>query len=101
MTSAGRFSSRSGCSSRTGGLAEAADDRLPGQVRAELEARAKYAGYIKRQEEEIERQRRNEETRLPADLDFATLNGLSHEVRQQLARGPAGHRRPGRDGFRA
>ncbi len=69
----------------TGGSAEGVDDRLPDQLRAELEARTKYAGYIKRQEEEVERQRRNEETRLPADLDFATLNGLSHEVRQHLA----------------
>jgi tRNA uridine 5-carboxymethylaminomethyl modification enzyme len=60
------------------------DDRLPAQLRAELEARLKYAGYIKRQEEEVERQRRNEETPLPADLDYATLAGLSHEVRQQL-----------------
>jgi len=61
------------------------DDRLPAQLRAELEARLKYAGYIKRQEEEVERQRRNEETALPADLDYATLAGLSHEVRQQLS----------------
>ena len=60
------------------------DDRLPAQLRAELEARLKYAGYIKRQEEEVERQRRNEETVLPVDLDYATLAGLSHEVRQQL-----------------
>jgi tRNA uridine 5-carboxymethylaminomethyl modification enzyme len=62
----------------------AIDDRLPAQLSAEHEARLKYAGYIKRQEEEVERQRRNEETALPADLDYATLTGLSHEVRQQL-----------------
>jgi tRNA uridine 5-carboxymethylaminomethyl modification enzyme len=61
------------------------DERLPAQLSAELEARVKYAGYIKRQEEEVERQRRNEETALPADLDYATLSGLSHEVRQQLS----------------
>jgi tRNA uridine 5-carboxymethylaminomethyl modification enzyme len=67
-----------------GGEAEGVDERLPAQVRAEREARVKYAGYIKRQEEEVERLRRNEETALPADLDFATLAGLSHEVRQQL-----------------
>jgi tRNA uridine 5-carboxymethylaminomethyl modification enzyme len=68
------------------GVAEGAgiDDRLPAQLAAELEARVKYAGYIKRQEEEVERQRRNEETALPADLDYATLAGLSSEVRQQL-----------------
>ena len=69
-----------------GGAAAGAevDDRLPAQLRAELEARLKYSGYIRRQEEEVERQRRNEETPLPSDLDYATLAGLSHEVRQQL-----------------
>jgi tRNA uridine 5-carboxymethylaminomethyl modification enzyme len=60
------------------------DDRLPDQVRAQVEVRAKYAGYIERQEDEIERQRRNEETRLPADLDYTQVAGLSHEVRQKL-----------------
>ena len=39
------------------------DDRLPAQVRNQVEVRAKYAGYIERQDEEVERQRRNEETR--------------------------------------
>ncbi len=61
------------------------DDRLPAQVRAQVEVRAKYAGYIERQEDEIERQRRNEETRLPHDLDYDQVAGLSHEVRQKLA----------------
>ncbi len=61
-----------------------ADERLPEAVRAQVEARAKYAGYIERQEEEIERTRRNEDTRLPADLDYASLTGLSNEVRQKL-----------------
>jgi tRNA uridine 5-carboxymethylaminomethyl modification enzyme len=61
------------------------DDRLPVQIRAQVEVRAKYAGYIERQEDEVERQRRNEETRLPDDLDYAQVAGLSHEVRQKLA----------------
>jgi len=61
------------------------DDRLPAQIRAQVEVRAKYAGYIERQEDEIERQRRNEETRLPEDLDYSQVAGLSHEVRQKLA----------------
>jgi tRNA uridine 5-carboxymethylaminomethyl modification enzyme len=61
------------------------DDRLPGQVRTQVEVRAKYAGYIERQEDEIERHRRNEETRLPEDLDYAQVAGLSHEVRQKLS----------------
>jgi tRNA uridine 5-carboxymethylaminomethyl modification enzyme len=60
------------------------DDRLAAQIRAQLEVAAKYSGYIERQEEEIARQRRNEETRLPADLDYARVSGLSNEVRQKL-----------------
>ena len=61
------------------------DDRLPAQIRAQVEVRAKYAGYIERQEDEVERQRRNEETRLPDDLDYMQVAGLSHEVRQKLS----------------
>jgi tRNA uridine 5-carboxymethylaminomethyl modification enzyme len=61
------------------------DDRLPSQVQTQMEVRAKYAGYIERQEDEIERHRRNEETRLPADLDYTQVAGLSHEVRQKLS----------------
>ncbi|HEY4209875.1 MAG TPA: tRNA uridine-5-carboxymethylaminomethyl(34) synthesis enzyme MnmG [Steroidobacteraceae bacterium] len=60
------------------------DDRLPGQIRAQVEVRAQYAGYIERQQDEIDRQRRNEETPLPDDLDYAAVAGLSHEVRQKL-----------------
>jgi tRNA uridine 5-carboxymethylaminomethyl modification enzyme len=62
----------------------ATDDRLPRQIRAQLEVAAKYSGYIERQEEEIARQRRNEETQLPANLDYARVAGLSNEVRQKL-----------------
>jgi tRNA uridine 5-carboxymethylaminomethyl modification enzyme len=65
--------------------AVALDDRLAAQVRTQVEVRARYAGYIERQQEEIERARRNEETALPADLDYGALAGLSHEVRQKLS----------------
>ncbi len=61
------------------------DDRLPSQVRTQVEVRAKYAGYIERQEEEIERQRRHETHVLPPDLDYLQVPGLSHEVRQRLS----------------
>ena len=47
---------------------------------------AKYAGYIARQHLEVERNRRNEETALPADFDYAAIAGLSNEVRQKLLR---------------
>jgi tRNA uridine 5-carboxymethylaminomethyl modification enzyme len=61
-----------------------ADDRLPAQVRTHIEVRARYDGYIERARAEIERARRNEETALPPDLDYARLASLSHEVRQRL-----------------
>src|SRR6202047_3588358 len=67
------------------GGAGAMDDRLPAQVRAQVEVRAKYAGYIQRQQDEIERQQKNEDTRLPEDLDYLQVAGLSNEVRQKLA----------------
>ena len=64
--------------------AEGADERLVEQVRQQVEVLAKYTGYIDRQQEEIERQRRHEEMKLPVDLDYADVRGLSTEVRQRL-----------------
>jgi tRNA uridine 5-carboxymethylaminomethyl modification enzyme len=54
-------------------------------VAAQVETQAKYAGYIARQQDEIERARRHVETRIPADIDYAAVRGLSAEVRQKLA----------------
>jgi tRNA uridine 5-carboxymethylaminomethyl modification enzyme len=56
------------------------------RVAEQVETAAKYSGYLERQNEEIERQRRNEETRIPADFDYAGVRGLSAEVMQKLAR---------------
>jgi tRNA uridine 5-carboxymethylaminomethyl modification enzyme len=56
------------------------------QVAEQIEIQAKYAGYIDRQHEEIEKHQRHEDTRLPDDLDYAAVRGLSTEVRQKLAR---------------
>ncbi len=61
------------------------DDRLPAQVRLALVVRARYAGYIDRQHDEIERQRDHEQLSLPATLDYAAIAGLSSEVRQKLS----------------
>jgi tRNA uridine 5-carboxymethylaminomethyl modification enzyme len=61
------------------------DERLSSQVPLQVEVQAKYAGYIERQQQEIERQRRNEDARLPEDLDYLAVPGLSNEVRQRLA----------------
>jgi tRNA uridine 5-carboxymethylaminomethyl modification enzyme len=54
-------------------------------VSEQVEIQARYAGYIERQRDEIERQRRHEETRLPEELDYAAVHGLSTEARQKLA----------------
>ncbi|MDQ8037498.1 MAG: tRNA uridine-5-carboxymethylaminomethyl(34) synthesis enzyme MnmG [Pedobacter sp.] len=56
-------------------------------VGEQIEINARYAGYIDRQAEEIERMKRHEETRLPADFDYDAVKGLSNEVRAKLKNG--------------
>ncbi|MFA5627149.1 MAG: tRNA uridine-5-carboxymethylaminomethyl(34) synthesis enzyme MnmG [Thiohalomonadaceae bacterium] len=55
-------------------------------VAEQVETQAKYAGYIERQQLEIERQRRHEQLHLPEDLDYAQVRGLSNEVCDKLSR---------------
>ncbi|MCG7897139.1 MAG: tRNA uridine-5-carboxymethylaminomethyl(34) synthesis enzyme MnmG [Candidatus Thiodiazotropha lotti] len=52
----------------------------------QLEVQAKYAGYIARQQGEIEKQRANESVLLPEDLDYTNVRGLSSEVREKFQR---------------
>ena len=54
------------------------------QAREQLEISAKYAGYINRQKDDIDKLRRNEATLIPADFDFTRVSGLSNEVVQKL-----------------
>lgn len=54
------------------------------QVAEQVEIRAKYAGYIDRQQEEISRLKANEQTLIPPDFDYAPIDGLSNEVKQKL-----------------
>ncbi|MCY4046484.1 MAG: tRNA uridine-5-carboxymethylaminomethyl(34) synthesis enzyme MnmG [Cellvibrionales bacterium] len=54
------------------------------QVAEQIEVQVKYAGYIKRQEEEIQRLIRYENTLLPSTLDIDAIDGLSNEVKQKL-----------------
>ncbi len=60
------------------------DERLLEQSQLQVDVQARYAGYIRRQTDEIDRQRRHEGTALPADIDYGQVPGLSHEVRQRL-----------------
>jgi tRNA uridine 5-carboxymethylaminomethyl modification enzyme len=54
------------------------------KVSEQIEIQIKYAGYIIRQEEEIARQLRNEELKIPADLNYADVKSLSFEVCSKL-----------------
>ncbi|MBA0169010.1 MULTISPECIES: tRNA uridine-5-carboxymethylaminomethyl(34) synthesis enzyme MnmG [Pectobacterium] len=54
------------------------------QAAEQVEIQVKYEGYIARQQDEIEKQLRNENTLLPADLDYKQVNGLSNEVIAKL-----------------
>ena len=65
------------------GLKDAITDE---KVIEQLEIQAKYAGYIDRQHDEIAKQQRHEETRIPDDLDYEQVSGLSAEVGEKLAR---------------
>ncbi|WP_312203527.1 tRNA uridine-5-carboxymethylaminomethyl(34) synthesis enzyme MnmG [Kosakonia cowanii] len=54
------------------------------QAAEQVEIQVKYEGYIARQQDEIEKQQRNENTILPATLDYRQVNGLSNEVIAKL-----------------
>ena len=62
------------------------ETRLDTDAAAELETEIKYAGYVRRQAEAIERFQRMEDSLIPEALDFAEVGGLSTEVRERLAR---------------
>jgi tRNA uridine 5-carboxymethylaminomethyl modification enzyme len=54
------------------------------QVAEQVEIKTKYAGYIDRQQEEIARLRASEDTRLPDDIDYSGISGLSKEIQSKL-----------------
>ncbi len=58
---------------------------LPASVTEEVEIQVKYAGYLARQEKQVEAFRKEENRRLPADLDYAAIPGLRLEAREKLA----------------
>jgi tRNA uridine 5-carboxymethylaminomethyl modification enzyme len=58
---------------------------IPEDVRQQVDIAAKYQGYIDRQQEEIERTLGSEHTKLPEDMDYSDVHGLSIEVQQKLA----------------
>jgi tRNA uridine 5-carboxymethylaminomethyl modification enzyme len=65
-------------------LIENADD-FPRNVREQAEVEVKYAGYLARQQQEIDKASRHEQTELPQAIDYTEVRGLSNEVCQKLA----------------
>jgi tRNA uridine 5-carboxymethylaminomethyl modification enzyme len=61
-------------------------ETLAAEVIEQLEIATKYAGYINKQVEEVERAAAYEHLVLPAELDYGQVTALSHEVRQKLNR---------------
>ena len=59
-------------------------ETLPENVAEQVEIQVKYQGYIDRQQEEINSRRDIETLRLPAEIDYAKVKGLSAEVQQKL-----------------
>lgn len=58
-------------------------------VLSQVEIQQRYQGYLDRQQAEIDKSRSQQQTRLPEDLDYDAVGGLSNEVRQKLS-----HSRP-------
>ena len=74
---------------KTVGQRVAGEDEYPElgeQINGQVEIEARYAGYVQRQHDEIARNRGTDELKLPEDLDYALIHGLSHEIRQKLSR---------------
>lgn len=57
----------------------------PAPIRAQIETDARYAGYLDRQQADIDAFRRDEALVLPSDMDYLSLEGMATEVRQKLA----------------
>ena len=57
---------------------------IDAKVSEQVEVDAKYAGYISRQQDEIDRLRRHENTVIPQAFDYSRVSGLSNEIKQKL-----------------
>jgi tRNA uridine 5-carboxymethylaminomethyl modification enzyme len=66
------------------GAPERANTAIEVQATQQAEIQIKYQGYIDRQEEDIERLKKQENTKLPADFNYQQMQGLSNELKQKL-----------------
>jgi tRNA uridine 5-carboxymethylaminomethyl modification enzyme len=65
-------------------LPGAAVEEVASEVAEQVEIQVKYQGYIDRQNEELARRDQLEDVRLPDDIDYSLVKGLSKEVQQKL-----------------
>ena len=65
-----------------------ADSAVPEAVAEQVTIQLKYAGYIDRQQQDIDRVQRHEAMSIPADLDFMSVDGLSNEIVKNVRKPP-------------
>ncbi|MDG1783585.1 MAG: tRNA uridine-5-carboxymethylaminomethyl(34) synthesis enzyme MnmG, partial [Porticoccaceae bacterium] len=61
------------------------DQKPDSKIAQQVEIDAKYSGYISRQQDEIDRLQRHENTAIPDGFDYSNIKGLSNEVKQKLS----------------
>ena len=66
-------------------LYPAAENSATEQVAQQVEIDAKYSGYIDRQQDEVDKLQRHENTVIPANFDYQGISGLSNEIKQKLS----------------
>jgi len=66
-------------------IPQVASKAIAEDVQQQIEIQQKYSGYLERQQAEIDRLRRYEEAKLPIDIDYTQVTGLSTEVCQKLS----------------
>lgn len=68
------------------GIAGDGHQAAPGEIGEQLEIQARFAGYLEKQESHVARMEKMEKKRLPADIDYRQIRGLSGEAQDKLAR---------------
>lgn len=59
--------------------------KLPAEIIEQVEIQIKYAGYIKRQEIQVKRFKKLENYKIPQDIDYFNIHGISHEGREKFS----------------
>jgi tRNA uridine 5-carboxymethylaminomethyl modification enzyme len=65
-------------------LYPAAENTIDEKVAEQVEIDAKYSGYINRQQDEVDKLQRHENTVIPTGFDYKKISGLSNEIKQKL-----------------